>query len=86
MNFELMKMSVDSLQQKDSDKVAEPLVLKMQLLKPTLTKKLEPYVVIKVYLSSIVSVFVGKFLLHILFMYLYHKIQFFFKLSAKRNS
>ena len=51
MKLELTMMSVDNLQQSDHDEIAEPLVHKMQLLKPTLIENLDSYVPIKVSLS-----------------------------------
>ena len=47
MKLELTMMSVDNLRQEDYDKIAEPIVHKMQLLKPTLIEKLDSYVPIK---------------------------------------
>ena len=76
MKLELTMMSVDNLQQNDYDKIAKPLVHKMQLLKPTLIDKLDSYVPIKVSLSLTIFVFIGNLLLHILVMYLYHKFKF----------
>ena len=83
MKLELTMMSVDNLQQEDYDKIAEPIVHKMQLLKPTLIEKLDSYVPIKVSLSLTVFVFIGNLLLHILVMYLYHKFQFIRNLTPK---
>ena len=83
MKLELTMMSVDNLQQNDYDKIAKPLVHKMQLLKPTLVDKLDSYVPIKVSLSLTVFVFIGNLLLHILVMYLYHKIKFIRNLKPK---
>ena len=83
MKLELTMMSVDNLRQEDYDKIAEPIVHKMQLLKPTLIEKLDSYVPIKVSLSLTVFVFIGNLLLHILVMYLYHKFQFIRNLTPK---
>ena len=76
-------MSVDNLQQNDYDKIAKPLVHKMQLLKPTLIDKLDSYVPIKVSLSLTIFVFIGNHLVHILVMYLYHKFKFIRNLTPK---
>ena len=83
MKLELTMMSVHNLRQEDYDKIAEPIVHKMQLLKPTLIEKLDSYVPIKVSLSLTVFVFIGNLLLHILVMYLYHKFQFIRNLTPK---
>ena len=83
MKLELTMMSVDNLQQNDYDKIAKPLVHKMQLLKPTLIDKLDSYVPIKVSLSLTIFVFIGNLLLHILVMYLYHKFKFIRNLTPK---
>ena len=48
----------------------------MQLLKPSLIDKLESYVPIKLSLTLTITVLIGN-LLHILVMYLHHKIKFF---------
>ena len=83
MKLELTMMSVDNLRQEDYDKIAEPIVHQMQLLKPTLIEKLDSYVPIKVSLSLTVFFFKGNLLLHILVMYLYHKFQYLRNLTPK---
>ena len=72
-----MISTTDTLKQADLDKIAAPLVHKMQLLKPSLVDKLEFYVPIKLSLTLTITVFIGNLLLHILVMYLYYKIKFF---------
>ena len=74
-----MISTTDILKQADLDKIAAPLVHKMQLLKPSLVK-LESYVPIKLSLTLTSTVFIGN-LLHILVMYLYHKIKFFQRIT-----
>ena len=76
-----MISSTDTLKQADLDKIAAPLVHKMQLLKPSLVDKLESYVPIKLSLTLTITVFIGNLLLHILVMYLYHKIKFFQRIT-----
>ena len=76
-----MISTTDSLKQADLDKIADPLVYKMQLLKPSLVDKLESYVPIKLSLTLTITVFIGNLLLHILVMYLYHKIKFFQRIT-----
>ena len=75
-----MISTTDTLKQADLDKIAAPLVHKMQLLKPSLVDKLESYVPIKLCLTLTITVFIGN-LLHILVMYLYHKIRFFQRIT-----
>ena len=75
MKLELTTMSVDNLQQSDYDKTAAPLVHQMPIFKPTLIEKLDFYVPKQTSLTLTISVFIGN-LLHILVMYLYHKLQF----------
>ena len=70
-----------TLEQADLDKIAAPLVHKMQLLKPSLIDKLESYDPIKLALTLTIKIFIGT-LLHILVMYLYHKISFFQRITA----
>ena len=78
--FQQLRMEIistnDTLKQADLEKIAAPLVHKMQLLKLSLVDKLESYVPIKLSLTLTITVFIGN-LLHILVMYLYHKIKFF---------
>ena len=76
-----MISTTDTLKQADLDKIAAPLVHKMQLLKPSLVNKLESYVPIKLSLTLTITVFIGNLLLHILVMYLYHKIKFFQRIT-----
>ena len=76
-----MISTTDTLKQADLDKIAAPLVHKMQLLKPSLVDKLECYVLIKLSLNLTITVFIGNLLLHILLIYLYHKIKFFERIT-----
>ena len=76
-----MISTTDTLKQADLDKIAAPLVHKTQLLKPSLVDKLESYVTIKLSLTLTITAFIGKLLLHILVMYLYHKIKFFQRIT-----
>ena len=48
----------------------------MKTFKPALIDKLESYVPIKLSLSLTIIVFIGNLALHILFMFLYHKVAF----------
>ena len=74
-----MISTTDTLKQADLDRMAAPLVHKMQLLKPSLVDKLESYVPIKLSLTLTITVFIGN--LHILVMYLCHKIKFFQRIT-----
>ena len=56
--------------------MAKPITTKMESFKPALIDKLESYVPIKLSLSLTIIVFIGNLALHILFMYLYHKVAF----------
>ena len=76
--------TADTLKQVDLDKMAARLVQKMQLLKPSLVDKLESYVPINLSLTLSITVFIGN-LLHIIFMYLYHKIKFFQRITPNFN-
>ena len=76
-----MISTTDTLKQADLDKIAAPLVHKMQLLKPSLVDKLKSYVPIKLSLTLTITVFIVNLLLHILVMYLYHKIRFFQRIT-----
>ena len=69
---------------KQVDKIAARLVQKMQLLKPTLVDKLESYVPIRLSLTLSITVFIGN-LLHIISMYLYHKIKCFQRITPNFN-
>ena len=73
-----MISTTDTLKQADLDKIAAPLVHKMQLLKPSLVK-LESYFPTKLSLTLTSTVFIGN--LHILVVYLYHKIEFFQRIT-----
>ena len=75
-----MISTTDTLQQADLDKIAAPLVHKMQLLKPSLVDKLESYVPIKFSFTLTNIVFIGN-LLHILVIYFYHKIIIFQRIT-----
>ena len=65
------KLSTESL-----DDIAKPITTEMKSFKPALNDKLESYVPIKLSLSLTIIVFIGNLALHILFMYLYHKVAF----------
>ena len=65
------KLSTESL-----DDIAKPITTEMKSFKPALIDKLESYVPIKLSLSLTIIVFIGNLALHILFMYLYHKVAF----------
>ena len=65
------KLSTESL-----DAIAKPITTDMKSLKPALIDKFESYVPIKLSLSLTIIVFIGNVDLHILFMYLYHKVAF----------
>ena len=65
------KLSTESL-----DDIAKPITTEMKSFKPALIDKLEIYVPIKLSLSLTIIVFIGNLALHILFMYLYHKVAF----------
>ena len=65
------KLSTESL-----DEIAKPITTEMKSFKPALIDKLESYVPIKLSLSLSIIVFIGNLALHILFMYLYHKVAF----------
>ena len=58
------------------DDIAKPITTEMKSFKPALIDKLESYVPIKLSLSLTIIVFIGNLALHILFMYLYHKVAF----------
>ena len=75
-----MISTTDTLKQANFDKIAAPLVHKMQLLKPSFVDKLESYVPIKLSLTLTITVFIRN-LLHFLVMYLYHKIKFFQRIT-----
>ena len=65
------KLSTESLED-----IAKPITIEMKSFKPALLDKLESYVPIKLSLSLTIIVFIGNLALHILFMYLYHKVAF----------
>ena len=65
------KLSTESL-----DAIAKPITTEMKTFKPALIDKLESYVPIKLSLSLTIIVFIGNLALHILFMFLYHKVSF----------
>ena len=65
------KLSTESL-----DAIAKPITTEMKSFKPALIDKLESYVPIKLSLSLTIIVFIGNLALHILFLYLYHKVGF----------
>ena len=65
------KLSTESL-----DAIAKPITTEMQTFKPALIDKLESYVPIELSLSLSIIVFIGNLALHILFMFLYHKVAF----------
>ena len=53
--------------------IARPPPSDMELLKPSLTREFSQYVPLKVSFTLIIIVFVVSTLLHLLFMYIYHK-------------
>ena len=65
------KLSTESL-----DAIAKPITTEMKSFKPALIDKLESNVPIKLSLSLTIIVFIGNLALHILFMFLYHKVAF----------
>ena len=65
------KLSTESL-----DDIAKPITTEMKSFKPALICKFESYGPIKLSLSLTIIVFIGNLALHILFMYLYHKVAF----------
>ena len=65
------KLSTESL-----DDIAKLITTEMKSFKPALIDKLESYVPIKLSFSLTIIVFIGNLALHILFMYLYHKVAF----------
>ena len=58
------------------DDIAKPIPTEMKSFKPALINKFRFYVPIKLSLSLTIIVFIGNLALHILFMYLYHKVVF----------
>ena len=63
------KLSTESL-----DNKAQPITTELKSFKPALIDKLDSYVTIKLSLLLTIMVFIGNLALHILFMYLYHKV------------
>ena len=70
--------------------VARPFAKDMKLLKPSLTREFNQYVLFKVSIILIVIVFIVSTLLHLVFMYVYHCFNLkdctFPKKTAKRNA
>ena len=64
------------LSTKSLDDIAKPITTEMKSFKLAIIDKLESYVQIKLSLSLKIIVFFGNSALHILFMYLYHKVAF----------
>ena len=58
------------------DDIAKPITNEMKSIKPALIDKVASYVPIKISLSLTVIAFIGNLALHILFLYLNHKIAF----------
>ena len=57
----------------DLVQIARPITADMRKLKPTLVSEFKEYVPLKLSLSLTVIVFIGNIILHILFLYLYHR-------------
>ena len=81
MRVELIIIT-DTRKRADLDKIAAPSIHRTQFLKPILVEKLESCVLIKLSLTLTITVFIGTLLVHILFMYLYHKIIFFQRITT----
>ena len=58
------------------DDIAKPITTEIRSFKPAIIDKLESYFPIKLSLSLTIIVFIGNLVLHILFMFLYHKVAF----------
>ena len=67
----------------DLIEIAKPFTVDMTLLKPTLKSQLNEYVPIKLSLSLTIIVFFLNLLLHILFIWAYHKFAFILKHMPK---
>ena len=79
MKAEMVKNSI-SYDSKQIERIAAPIVLDMQMIKPTLVK-LHEYVPLKVSIILTIVVFIGNLCLHLLAMYLYHRFVIFKKLT-----
>ena len=70
--------------------IARPFAQDMKLLKPSLTREFNQYVPFKASFTLIVTVFIVSTLLHLVFMYVYHRFnlkdRIFPKKTAKKNA
>ena len=70
--------------------IARPFAQDMKLLKPSLTREFNQYVAFKVSFTLVVIVFIVSTVLHLVFMYVYHRFnpkdRIFPKKTAKKNA
>ena len=70
--------------------IARPFAQDMKLLKPSLTREFNQYVPFKVSFTLTVTVFIFSTVLHLVFMYVYHrfnlKVRIFPKKTVKKNA